>query len=74
MLRPKIAPMGWNSWDCYGAVRYGRTLNLWRLIGYGNGALEWANHGAWRSNKGRNTQARSEGLFFRNVNAWQGGK
>ena len=20
MLRPKIAPMGWNSWDCYGAA------------------------------------------------------
>ena len=20
MYRPKIAPMGWNSWDCYGAA------------------------------------------------------
>ena len=27
MLKPKIAPMGWNSWDCYGAASICRGRN-----------------------------------------------
>ena len=41
MLRPRVAPMGWNSWDCYGAavtekeVRQNAALMAERLKDYG---------------------------------------